>query len=276
MLNPIKVIAPLAAVAGLFTAFVEGAQAANLVSYRAIYDVRLADAKRGSNISAATGQIAYGVKEACDSWLANQSSNMYLQTTNGDVIPQVVSFSSWESRDGKHYRFIGTDDGDEEGDIFGSAKMPQGNGPDNGTGVGEARFSKPQDAIFKLPSGTMFPVQHTKHILKQARDGQTQFQNMVFEGIDVEGAKLLVTFVSPLSERARDLSKQFSAQALNRPGWNFRLAYFDPTSQTGVPMYEIEADYLDNGVPIRWLMDYGDFTIEMSVSKIEILPRPDC
>lgn len=270
MQYPLKVVAPIIALAGLFGVSLGQVQAANLVSYRAVYDVRLADAKRGSNISAASGQIAYGVKKTCDSWLANQTSKMYLQTTTGDVIPQVVSFSSWESEDGAKYRFTGSDEGDAEGGILGSASMPTGNRN------GEAQFSKPESVTFALPSGTMFPVQHTEHILNQARAGNMQFQNMVFEGIDIEGAKLLVTFVSSLSEPARSMTTKFNSEALRRPGWNFRLAYFDPESQTGEPMYEIEADYLDNGVPVRWLMDYGDFTIEMGVSKVEILPQPKC
>lgn len=270
MFYPMKIVAPIATVAALFGAVLGGAQAANLVSYRAVYDVRLADAKRGSVISAASGQIAYGVKKTCDSWLSNQNSNMYLQTTTGDVIPQVVSFSSWESLDGAQYRFTGSDESDADGGVLGRAVVGKGNAK------GEALFTKPDNTTFILPGGTMFPVKHTEHILDQARAGNMQFQNMVFEGIDVEGAKLLVTFVSGLSGPARALTQKFKAEALHRPGWNFRLAYFDPTSQKGLPMYEIEADYLDNGVPVRWLMDYGDFTIEMSVSKVEILAKPDC
>ena len=244
--------------------------AANLVSYRAVYDVRLVDAKPGASISAASGQIAYGVKKTCDGWLVNQTGTMYLQATTGDVIPQSLNFSSWEAADGTQYRFtVMGSDGDSDV-ILGGAKMSKSHSG------GEAQFSKPEPATFPLPARTLFPMEHTNHILDQAARGQSQFENFVFEGTDVEGAKLLVTFVSALSPRSQALSGRFKTEALARPGWNFRLAYFEPTSQTGEPMYEIEADYLDNGIPVRWMLDYGDFTVEMGMSKIEVLAKPDC
>ncbi|HEY9081127.1 EipB family protein [Magnetovibrio sp.] len=250
--------------------FAGAVQAADLVSYRAVYDVRLADAKRGSNVSAASGQIAYGVKQTCDGWLVNQTGTMYLQTATGDVVPQGLNFSSWESVDGTRYRFSVMGDETDSDIILGAASMSK---TPNG---GEAQFSKPEPATFALPAGTLFPMEHTVHILDQAALGKSQFENSVFEGTDVEGEKLLVSFVSPLSARAQTMAARFKDAALTHPGWNFRLAYFDPASQTGEPLYEIEADYLDNGIPVRWMLDYGDFTVEMGMTKVEILPKPDC
>lgn len=249
------------------------AEAANLISYRALYDVRLVEAKRGAGISAASGNIAYGVQKTCDGWLVNQTGTMVLQTGAGDNVPQALNFSSWESTDGTSYRFsvLGADDGAAaDGTILGGASMT------SMQSGGQAQFSKPAPLRFALPKGTLFPMQHTRYILQQAADGQTQFENSVFEGTDVEGAKLLVTFVSPQSDGAVQVAKRFSQAQVNRPGWNFRLAYFDPGSRTGVPLYEIEADYLDNGVPLRWMLDYGDFVIEMALSKLEVLDNPDC
>jgi len=266
-----KGIVPVAVAATISTfAFGSVAQGANMVSYRAVYDIRLADAKRGSNISAASGQLAYGVKKTCDGWLVNQTGSMYFQTTTGEVLPQPLTFSSWESATGTQYRFTSMDDQEGGEVILGAARMSESRSG------GEAQFSKPQPSTFKLPAGTLFPIEHTVHILDQALAGKSQFENAVFEGVNVEGAKLLVTFVSPLSVRARDISTRLASEALKNPGWNFRLAYFDPESQTGEPLYEIEADYLDNGIPVRWLLDYGDFTVEMGMSKIEMLSKPDC
>ena len=250
--------------------FANAVYAANLVSYRAVYDVRLVDAKAGASISAVSGQIAYGVKKTCDGWLVNQTGTMYLQVTTGDVIPETFNFSSWESADGTQYRFTVMGDEGDSDVILGGAKLAKSGGR------GEAQFSKPEPATFPLAAGTMFPMEHTNHILDQAARGQSQFENSVFEGTDVEGAKLLVSFVSAISARSQALLERFKTEALTRPGWNFRLAYFEPTSKTGEPMYEIEADYLDNGIPVRWMLDYGDSIVEMGMSKIEILPKPDC
>lgn len=270
MLPSFKGALPFAAVVVSIFAFGGQAWAAGMVSYRAVYDIRLADAKRGSSVSGASGKLAYGVKKTCDGWLVSQTGTMYFQTTVGDVLPQPLTFSSWESGNGTEYRFTSMDDHEGGDVILGAARMPK-----DGTD-GKAEFSKPQTATFKLPQGTMFPVEHTAHILKQAQAGKSQFENTVFEGVNLEGVKLLVTFVSPLSAQAQKAVTRVGSDALKQPGWNFRLAYFDPESKTGEPMYEIEADYLNNGIPVRWLLDYGDFSVEMGMSKLELLPPPKC
>ncbi len=255
------------AAGAVMMAFTKDVWAANLVSYRAVYDIRMASAKPGAGFASASGQLAYGVKQACDAWLVNQAGTTHVETTDGDVISWPMNFSSWESSDGAHYRFTVMGD-DVSPTILGGARM--------GADGGEAKFSKPEAAVFALSSDTLFPMVHTAYILDQAGQGKTQLQNMVFEGISVEGSKLLVTFVSTLSKRAGTIAGRFNLDAVKRPGWTFRLAYFDPVSRASEPMYEIEADYLDNGIPVRWMIDYGDYVLEMDMTKIEILPRPDC
>ncbi len=243
------------------------AQAANLASYRAVYNARLSEASSGVNITAVTGQIAYGAKRTCGAWLVNQAGGMYFQTAAGDVIPQPLNYSSWESEDGLQFRFSVMGD-EPDATILGGAKR---------TGLGgEVQFSKPEPMNFTLPEGTIFPFEHTAYILDQAVKGNTQFENYVFDGTDVEGAKLLVTFVSPMSGDISQHISKFSDQALKNRGWNFRMAYFNPEERSSVPIYEIEADLLDNGVPVRWVMDYGDFAVELRMDKFESLPDPNC
>ncbi|MCW8916885.1 MAG: cell envelope integrity EipB family protein [Magnetovibrio sp.] len=248
-------------------AVVSLAQAANLASYRAVYNARLSNVSNGANVTAVTGQIAYGAKRTCGAWLVNQAGGMYFQTTTGDVIPQPLNYSSWESEDGLQFRFSVMGD-EPDTTILGGAKR---------TGLGgEAQFTKPEPVNFTLPEGTIFPFEHTAYILDQAQAGHTQFENYVFDGTDVEGAKLLVTFVTAMSGDVVERLSSFSAPALKKTGWNFRMAYFDPAERSSVPIYEIEADFLDNGIPVRWVMDYGDFAIELRMEKFESLPDPNC
>lgn len=242
----------------------------DLASFRAVYDVRLAAAQTGSSFSGVSGQIAYGMKKTCDAWLVNQAGTMNVETVEGDVISEPMNFSSWESQDGTQYRFTVMGDSGVDGTILGRAKLTAKGA------AGSAEFSRPEKQTFALPAGTMFPAVHTTHILKQAMAGATQFQNMVFEGTDVEGVKLLVTFVSPLSKRGGAIAEKYAVQGVLRQGWTFRLAYFDPQSQAGAPIYEIEADYTKDAIPVRWVLDYGDFSVEMSMSKFERLPSPVC
>lgn len=273
MLSPLKSLsfACALAVAGLVAPQEpQAAQAAiDLASHRAAYGVSLSAVRDGVGITDVTGKIAYGVEKVCGGWLLAQSGTMNLHLSTGEVAPQTVHFSSWEADDASQFRFsVKTEDGN--GDvILGTAQAR----PDV---EGTVRFSRPEPAQFSLPAGTAFPMAHTAFLIDAARAGKTQAERYIFEGTDVEGAKLLVAFISPLSDAAKALQAKLGGQLLSHPGWNFRLAYFDPQSQTGVPLYEVEADMLDNGVSLRWIVDYGSYAMNIELNKLERLVKPDC
>jgi len=241
--------------------------AAELAPHQAGYTIVL-DEARDASIAAVSGQVVLGLQKVCEGWVQQQSNLMNMHLPSGDVIPQSVSFSSLES--GTHYRFTAKVGDATDGSIMGSADMPVGGG------AGRAVYSRPQDATFVLPPDTLFPVAHTRFLIDGAKAGKAQLESHIFEGAEVEGAKLLVAFVSPLSGNAKAIIDALGGDLVRRPGWNFHLAYFDPADQTGVPLYEVEVDLLDNGVALRWMLDYGSFVAEMKLGKIEALPPPHC
>jgi len=267
MFSPMK---SLLAAAAALAAFSAGpAQAGELASHRAAYQVRLAQASDGVAITHASGQIAYGVEKVCGGWLLAQTGTMNLHLPSGDVIPQTLHYSSWEADDAASYRFSVTAEGNSAETLLGTAEIQPG-------AEGRANFRRPEAVEFPLPKDTRFPVAHTYFLIERARAGASQAESYIFEGTAVEGAKLLVAFISPLSAEAKAVVAELGGDLLGRPGWNFRLAYFDPQSQTGEPLYEVEADMLDNGVAPRWVLDYGAYAVEMNLSKIEPLAKPDC
>lgn len=245
------------------------ATAADLAAHRAAYTVSQDASRASETVTAISGQIAYGVERVCDGWLMAQSGTMNMHLSSGEVVPQTLHFSSWESLDGARYRFTVKAEGSSDEVILGTAQASPAI-------EGRAVFARPEAAEFTLPPGTLFPVAHTFFMIETAQAGKTQAQSFIFEGTEVEGAKLLVVFASPLSANAKAIIKDVGGELLNRPGWNFRLAYFDPADQGGEPLYEVEVDLLDNGVAPRWLLDYGSYVVEMKLNKIEALQRPGC
>lgn len=244
-------------------------QAAELAPHGAVYDIRLAAARENVDISAASGQILYGLEKVCDGWLAAQNGILNLQLPSGEVLPQTVQYSTWEAADGSQYRFtVKSEEGDAQV-ILGTAQIASG-------AQGQVTFTQPADTQFTLPVGTLFPVAHTAHMIDAAQAGQNQIENFIFEGTGVEAEKLLVAFVSPLSAPSKAIMQELGGALLNRPGWNFRMAYFDPKDQGGEPLYEVEVDLLDNGVAPRWILDYGSYAVEMKLGKVEPLAKPDC
>ncbi|MCR4377924.1 MAG: cell envelope integrity EipB family protein [Rhodospirillales bacterium] len=266
MLNPLK---PILIACVLVAASTPGAWAVELASHRAAYDVTLAVSSDTAAVTAANGQIAYGVEKVCGGWLSAQSGTMNLQLTSGEVMPQTLHYSSWEADGGNQYRFSVKVEGNGDEVILGTAQIGSG-------AEGVANFTRPEPKQFVLPRGTVFPVSHTASVIEAARAGKTQSETYIFEGTEVEGAKLLIAFISPLSKEAKAVQEQLGGELLTRSGWNFRLAYFDPKNQTGEPLYEVEADLLDNGVTLRWILDYGVYAVEIKLNKVERLVKPDC
>jgi len=244
------------------------AGAAPLVGYQAGYSVHLSSARDASSISAVTGKIAYGVEKLCDGWLFQQSGSMNMHLPDGNVLPQVMNFSSIET--GAKYQFSVSTEGIGKEVILGRAEMGAEGQP------GQATFSRPEKKSFTLPADTLFPAAHTRFMIDAAEAGKYQLKSHIFEGTDVDEAKLLVVFVSPMSDQGKAVIKRLGGDLKNHAGWNFRLAYFDPKSQTGEPLYEVGVDQLDNGVALRWVLDYGTHAVEMKMVKVETLDNPDC
>ncbi len=245
------------------------ASALDIASHRAIYTVSLAKARGNIAIETISGQIAYGVKKVCGGWIQAQSGITYLHLNTGEVRAQTLHFSSWESDDGARYRFSVKSEGLNDETLLGSAEIHTDKGA-------RAVFSLPKASTFKLPAKTLFPMAQTALMIPAAQAGKRHVRSFVFEGTEFDGAKLLVVFISPLSPRAKSVMARLGGALSKRHGWNFRLAYFDPAAQNGKPLYEVEADMLDNGVAPRWLLDYGDYVVEMTLRKFEALPKPVC
>jgi len=243
-------------------------RAVELASYQAGYQARLSDARDQAAVSAVSGQIAFGFEQSCEGLIFQQSGALNWHFANGNMASQVLNFSSLEQK--QTYQFTVKTEGMTQGVILGRAEMPSSGG------AGEAQFARPKAKAFPLPAGTLFPAAHTRLMIESALAGKTQFQSHIFEGTDVEGAKLLVVFISPMSEAGKMIQKNLGGDFANHQGWNFRMAYFDPKSQTSAPQYEIDVDQLDNGIALRWVLDYTSHAVEMKMVKVEQIKNPDC
>ncbi|MCK5444472.1 MAG: DUF1849 family protein [Rhodospirillaceae bacterium] len=240
------------------------AGAVELKAHRAAYDIRMADQSGDSTVVGISGRVLYALEKVCGGWILQQEHAMAFELENGNVVPEYISYSSWESEDGTRFRFSSNSSDNSEGNILGDAIM--------GDASGEAIFKRPEETVFDLPKGTLFPTAHTRQLLEHALAGNIQHNATTFEGAELEGAKRIVAFISPLKAKHR---KKLGA-LVEGPGWTFRLAYFDLANPSPEPMYEVEADLLSNGIATRWLLDFGDYSAEMNLVKIEALRPSAC
>lgn len=270
--------------------------AERLLPHRALYDMTLAEVRQGASVSSARGVMYYRFEPLCDGWEVETRVALRLgYGTSGEqeTIDTKWSFSSFETFDEKRFSFqVDHSQGDSllevyDGDAFRDAD----------TGEGKADFYVPGGTETSLPAGTVFPAQHLVRLLDAARGGGTLDHSTVFDGASIVNPYSVNTVVigrvenAPLAgllpERPRiaqidtDTAKAVPAkleagEAAAQPVWRFRMAYFPVNEPASLPDFELEIDYREDGVATRIEQDFGDFALNLTPSRIETLPYPDC
>lgn len=243
--------------------------AADIAPHRAIYRMSLLSARNSSKVTGVRGSMMFEWADACDGWTTEQRFQLRFLYAEGDETNMTTNYTTWEAKNGLRYRFNVRKliNGELDEDLRGEATLKPGNGG------GEARFSKPEEAEMKLPSGTMFPTAHTLAILEHARDQKPFFSRTIFDGADAEGA----TDVSAVIGKAVPARKEADAPLLrNQTGWPVRMAFFPLASDAATPEYEMSIRLLRNGVVDSMQIDYGDFAVDAVLEKLEPLPKSGC
>jgi envelope integrity protein B len=259
-----------AAVICLGAAFALPAAEAAMVDplpHRALYHMQIL--KSGGDIADVEGEMAFEWQDSCDGWSVTQRSQMDFLYASGDAARVGWSLTSWESKDGTRYRFVSRElsNGQVVSEYRGDADLSK-----NG---GEARYNKPEPHHTHLPAGSLFPTQHSLALIEQALKGTPMLWAEVFDGSDADGLFAVSAAISPLPESARKAADQHR-ELKGVPGWHVSLAFYAPQGQAAEPEHEQSLQLYANGVVDRLVLDYGEFSILGTLSKIETLPKPNC
>jgi hypothetical protein len=253
------------ALAGLFL-FAASAQAVEVSPHRAIYDLSLASAKSSSGIVDAKGSMLVEWADSCDGWTIDQRYRLTVTNDESEDSLVVVSFSTWESKDGLSYRFFirKLRDGDVSEETRGRAQL---NAPGE---AGQAVFSQPEVVTIDLPKGTMFPTDHTLLLIRSAVENQRFVNRPVFDGGEPEGANEVTAAIGQSAQPAKD-----AKALLAHRSWSVRLAFYAPDAAGSEPDYEVGMKLLENGVAEGMTLDYGDMVVRAKLREIEAL-KPNC
>jgi hypothetical protein len=244
---------------------------AAIAPHRAIYDMKLASVKNGSNITGVSGKMLFEWADVCDGWAVQQHLQLHFSYAEGDESDVTSTVVSWESKDGKKYNFnVRRISDGKVTDVF-SGKGTVG--PDGG----EVVYTAPADKVVKLAAGTIFPSRHTELLIQNASSGQKLFTRRVFDGSDEEGMDDISAFIGPQNGQLQTAEldpKLKNNQLLSQPSWPVRMAFFKLKTETGEPDYEMNLTLLANGVARDMMLDYGDFSVSGTLSAIEPLSTP--
>jgi hypothetical protein len=233
----------------------------------------LGSVKNGSNIASVSGHMLFEWGDVCNGWAVQQHMKLHFAYAEGDESNVASTELTWESKDGKRYDFNihRITDGKETESYRGKATM----GDDGGT----VTYTVPENKTVKLPAGTLFPSAHTKMILDSAASGDKLFSRRVFDGTDEVGSNDVSVFIDPPQAHwlTADLDPKLKKNPLlETTSWPVRMAFFKIDTETGEPDYEMDLSLLANGIARSMRIDYGDFSVNGTLSAVEALPQPHC
>lgn len=244
------------------------AVAAKIQPHRAIYAMSLGSARNGSKVSDVRGRMMFEWADACDGWTTEQRFQLRFVYSEGDDMAMNTNYTTWEAKNGLRYRFNVRKlvNGELDEEVRGEANL-------QADGAGTAQFTKPEPQEMELPAGTMFPTAHTLAILDHAERNEPFFTRTIFDGSDAEGP----TEVSTVAGKP-GAPKEAGKDPLLKVGksWPVRMAFFPLQSDSAQPEYEMSLRLLENGIAESMQIDYGDFTVNAVLEKIEALPKSGC
>lgn len=243
-----------------------------LVPHRAVYDFTLGKSEGPKGPVAAKGRIVFEIRgDACTGYAVNFRQETEVSPPEGEAHSADVRSATFEAADGKSFRFrIKTRmNGQLDKTVEGSAERSPG-----GLSIG---LTKPAPEKIDLGVSVTFPVQQTMRSLEVARKGGSVLELKTFDGSG-DGKTVyhsLQIIGAPLTKPAGDLTANVAAmKSMKR--WRVVASNFDLKNTDAPALYSITFDMWENGVSSNVSIDYGTFTLNGKMSKLEVFPVKPC
>ena len=239
-----------------------------LAPHRAEYALSRHASSTTTEVASVSGRMALRIEASCDGWRIEQAMAFRIYDSDGASLEHAAHLSGFESADGQEYWFStrSFEDRALAEEVGGVAR--QGH---DGLAA-KARFSRPRSYERELPEGTLFPTAHIAALVDAAAQGKQQITRTVFDGSTEDSPYEISAFIGrPLpgsGDRPGPLARTRS--------WPVRLAYFAVGAVEPTPEFEMSTVLYENGVAGDMVYDYGDFAIDVRLTELELLARPQC
>lgn len=236
------------------------------VSYKAYYKLSLGTVGPDSIVNDVEGTMMVEFRDACNGWTIQQNSELFVSTQEGNEEEVKWNYVTWESRDGLLFRFNMRRSVNDliEDDIRGVATIdPQMN-------EGKAIYEKPYYFTQKFSAKTLFPTAHFIQLLNGAKRGEKLLSCTVFDGSTLEGASEVNAFIG-LLHQPQEQNPPGSKTSELKKFWPIRFAIYGPHNTGEGPDLESAQQVMENGIPLEYTIDYGDFKIKGVLERYELL-----
>lgn len=242
---------------------------AGLVPHKALYEISLSARKSSAKVLNVKGKMSYEWQPSCDAWMSTHKFDVMYEYVEAPSVRMTSEFSTYESFDGKEFSY--TSQRKQEEHVF---QEIRGNVQANGTDYpNEAIFSIPEDLVYNLPKGTLFPTAHSIHLMKKVKAGKKFDNAIMFDGSDADGPIEINTFIGQPSVFTPDDSYKdhIDPEMISAPARKMRSAFFVLSTPQETADYEMSMIFHDNGVISDMEVEYGDFSIVQRLVAIEKL-----
>lgn len=241
---------------------------AGIAPHRAVYDVRLSATHNGSQVANIAGTMTYALTKGCDGWTTDHHFAVLYEYADAPGLRMVSDFSSYESNDGltMDYTARRVRNGGDAENILGAASLTgRGQG-------GMARYRMPEGLDIPLPTGTLFPVQHSVRLIDAALAGKPFVYAPVFDGSDEEGPVEINAVIGRSVSRSAVLAqnKKIEQSLLKSPAWSVRMAVFPVKDhETELADYEMSMVFHQNGIISDMTIDYDGFSVRQTLKELQ-------
>ncbi|MEM8795213.1 MAG: DUF1849 family protein [Pseudomonadota bacterium] len=256
---------------------VADANPVTIAPHRAVYDISLDKAAAESRLVGAEGKWVVEVKGgACTGYTVEYRFVTRLSYDGGQSDLLDTRGSSFEAGDGTAFDFSNKTFHNDKviEDIKGIASRK--------TDGLDVKLQRPEDAELSLTGAALFPSQHFRKIISDARSDRRFVENIVYEG--VEGAKepFAVSAVIGLERGDQSVAgeSESAISALTGKGlkrWPVSLSYFKLDAQDdAVPEWQNSFTLFENGIGHDFTFDYGEFALKANLEQLDLLQPEDC
>ncbi len=242
-----------------------------LAPHRAVYDLVLDNGKPSGNIETARGRIAFEFTgDACEGYALSFRQVTQLGTEAG---PRVIDArtTSFEAGDGASYRF-------KTESSAGGASPDTVDGTAEKSGAGyEVKLRQPKPETHREAIDALFPNAQMKAVIQAARAGKPTLSVRLYDG--ASNGKEVYDTLSVIGKR---IESEPSEKPLQRPEfgkmarWPVTISYFKVGSGESTPTYTISFELYENGVTGAIRLDYGNFALRGTLTRLDLLPQEPC
>ncbi len=271
-------LALLVLAAGLGSADAAPATVRGLAAHRAVYEMTLERRSDRADVADAAGRLVYefaGTK--CEGF--SSRFRLVLRMANSDGTGRITDMrtTSFEDGEGKSYDFVNQNliDNRKVEDTKGVARHDGGST--------RVTVAQPKAGAVDLPGSALFPTEHMAAVLEAAKAGRSVSEIDLFDGSDGGSRVFRTTVVIGPEQTGPDDTGAEPAAAgspltVAKRRWSVDISYFDPnkTGTDATPEYQLGFLLYENGVSRRLRLDYGDFTLAGTLSRLEALPTASC